>query len=445
MPSRRTICIHILVILLIALALRLLYFFSALSYLGMEKLWTYNPDSGVYLDIAKGIISDDYPASRFLLAVGPGYGLIIAGLQGLFGPDKMPIFLFNIALGILAPALIYWLALRLTRSPAAALVAGIISAASPTSLSMSCNALSDQSFFTFHLAAMACFVQGFSSGRLRWFLTAGVLGGLAAYIRGIGQFWPYLFVAISLITPLSGVSAGRRRSVLGAGCAAIIMLGMIHAWSLRNYSSDDIYTFGTNGVDAASAYLSAAAIAEHTPGMTIADVRARWVQEDQKIFGGRSATSRELYERSKARFFETTRSHPLWMLETYLKTIRENMRAGNYHLLNQVPQLNLWWQKFNRVYESWFYLVYIAAALAGIVLLFATRNHFAAILLSVTYLYFSLITGFSFWQGSRLHYPAEMAWSILTAVVIVTVFQGLRILFMRQRLIKTSPEVEATE
>jgi hypothetical protein len=49
------------------------------------------------------------------------------------------------------------------------------------------------------------------------------------------------------------------------------------------------------------------------------------------------------------------------------------------------------------------------------------RDHrwFAACVLGLTYASFSLLIGVSFWQGSRLHYPAEMAWSILVAYAII--------------------------
>jgi len=41
------------------------------------------------------------------------------------------------------------------------------------------------------------------------------------------------------------------------------------------------------------------------------------------------------------------------------------------------------------------------------------------LVLGSTYGFFTWTTGFSFWQGSRLHFPAEMAWSILLSYFLV--------------------------
>ncbi|MDF1545216.1 MAG: hypothetical protein P1R58_08960 [bacterium] len=64
-----------------------------------------------------------------------------------------------------------------------------------------------------------------------------------------------------------------------------------------------------------------------------------------------------------------------------------------------------------------YWIIYLTL---GGLLVMAFRGHlFAAVLLGFTYLAFSLPIGTSFWQGSRLHYPAEMAWSIVIAYLLV--------------------------
>ncbi|MCK4222618.1 MAG: hypothetical protein KAX25_07050 [Dehalococcoidia bacterium] len=42
----------------------------------------------------------------------------------------------------------------------------------------------------------------------------------------------------------------------------------------------------------------------------------------------------------------------------------------------------------------------------------------AVLLLGGGFVYVTLVIGFSLWQGSRLHYPAEISWSILLAYTI---------------------------
>jgi len=42
------------------------------------------------------------------------------------------------------------------------------------------------------------------------------------------------------------------------------------------------------------------------------------------------------------------------------------------------------------------------------------------------YFYFALMAGFGCWQGSRLFYPAQIAWAIVIAFLMVNLFLYVR-------------------
>ncbi|MEE8577705.1 MAG: hypothetical protein V3T31_10655, partial [candidate division Zixibacteria bacterium] len=52
----------------------------------------------------------------------------------------------------------------------------------------------------------------------------------------------------------------------------------------------------------------------------------------------------------------------------------------------------------------------------------AQRRFSAFVILGATFVSFTLLLGLSFWQGSRLHYPAEMAWAVLLPYLGVWLF-----------------------
>ncbi|MEA3297421.1 MAG: phospholipid carrier-dependent glycosyltransferase, partial [candidate division Zixibacteria bacterium] len=230
----------------------------------MVKLSTIAPDTDVYRLVAEYFLSGGASGEKMLFQVGPGYGLILASLQLLFGPNSLSALIFNVIVGSLGSVLIYMLAYYLIHSRVVALVAGIIVALSTTSISLSCIILSDQPFFTIHACALVCFVLGFRTGKMSWFIAAGIAGGLGAMIRGIGQFWWLIFVLIPLLIPVSDRFSSRLSMVKKAGLTGGIMLLVVLTWSTRNYLTHDVFTFGGNGLAAARSYWAASSVANHT-------------------------------------------------------------------------------------------------------------------------------------------------------------------------------------
>lgn len=437
--SDRKVIVRDLVFLFVAaLLLRSVYFYLAVSHIGLDGLWTTIFDSAAYRSIANEIVSGDEGGRRYLFEFGPGYGLILAALQILFGSSGVWGCLFNIVMGSLGPLAVYLMAWFLIGSRPAALLSGLICAVSSTSVALSCNILSDQPFFTFHAAALLCFIVGLKSGRKRLFVVAGLLAGMAAFIRPLGQFWPVLFFLIPIIIPLPDW-CGNRRTLLGrAWLTAGVMALLLFSWSARNYFVEDSFVFGGKGMETARSYLAARTVAENSPGVSLAEVRDEWNREDKASFEGRPSTLAEYHQLNKDHVIATLTTQPGRFVATYFDIVWENMLAGNHIPLKQVPQLAGLWHRLVALSGKWINQTLFYVTVLGLLVLVRRRRRTAAIILTLTYTYFTFIAGFSFFQGSRLHYPAEMAWSILVAVAVhSTIVAGAGLVGRAVRTIRT--------
>jgi len=399
-----------------ALVLRIAYLLLTVDHLGSDGLWTVIPDTSAYRSVADELVGGGHAQRDWLFFVGPGYGLILAALRTVFGSSAIPAALLNVLLGSAAPVLVYLLTMQLIGKRAVALSAGVISAISSTSLSLSAAVTTDQPFFTIHCAALVCFVLGLRRGWIGWFIYAGIAGGLACHIRSVSQLWPLVFCLVPLLIPVQERFRSRLSMVRFAALTGCIMLVTIFAWGARNYVVHDVFTFGGNGMRAARSYLAAETMASHTD-QDLEDVRAAWTKEDDTYFGGRELTVGQRHRRNTAHLLETVSSHPGWTAQTFLSIVWDNILEGNVLPLAQVSFLHPMWDRLylSRILisETIFYLT-----LLGLFFLTRDRLYMPLVILGITYAYFTLITGFSFWQGSRLHYPAEMAWSILVAYAL---------------------------
>jgi hypothetical protein len=413
MSDRNIIRVQILSLCLAALALRIGYLLLALHNLGLERLSKWAPDTEIYYTAARHILSSQPQGGYALFRIGPGYALILAGIESVFGSNPLFAILFSLLMGGLAPVAVYLLALELTRSRAVSLVAGIISTISLTSVALSSQILTDQTAFTVLAFSLVCFVRGFRTAGIRSFIVSGILAGFAAYIRPSSQFIPLILLIVPFFLPLQNRFPSRmsmyRRSLL----AGAVSLLMVLAWSARNYAADGAFIFGSNGALTLKRCI-VAQVSGNGSDSSIVDLRTKWEIED----GDQSADYVAAYRKSVDRAERAFHDHPGRMIGAFFKNVDKNIRAGNLMIGPQVPSLQKLVDIFNRINRHWLSYVSLLLTAAGLILFIVDRNRIAWLLLGMVYLYSTLIVGFSFWQGSRLHYPAEMASSILVAYAL---------------------------
>ena len=421
-PEQRLTWRTVGVLFAVALTLRVGYMWLALSALGMDVFWQWAPDARTYWHVSEELMRGIYFGDYWLLRVGPGYGLVLAALRTVFGDSHLPPILLNIVLGSCAPVLVYLLAWRLFSIRAIALASGIIAAVSTTSIALSCHALTDQPSFTFQVAALLLFVVGLQTGRVKWFVAAGLAATVATFIRPSGQFWPLIFIVIPLLIPTMPAFRSRWRQFGIASMTGVLLLLSILGWSTRNWVKYDLFTFGTNGVYTVRSCLIAKAVADNTPGVGISELREKWHAEDGEF----SEDWFPSYALAAARIKAVTSDHPDWVRKAYYQSLKENIKARNYYPERQITQLAPFFSYLNDVTNDWFAQLLLFLTLVGIVWLIFARQHLAWLLLGATYGYVTAMLGLSFWQGSRLHYHAEMAWAILVPYAVYQLFGIVR-------------------
>ncbi|MCH8964464.1 MAG: hypothetical protein IIB58_05850, partial [Planctomycetes bacterium] len=107
------------------------------------------------------------------------------------------------------------------------------------------------------------------------------------------------------------------------------------------------------------------------------------------------------------------------MAKRFVKSALQNATRGSELHVFQLPQFARTWNVLKPIIHKKAGAVILILTLIGAALLIARPDHRAAgMILLLTYGYLCGITGFEFWQGSRICFPAQMAWAILAAVVL---------------------------
>lgn len=407
-------------LVLLALFLRLSFVWLGTRAQTLAEMSMWANDTSSYLSAANFWLSGDSAGAQAMLLAGPGYPLILAAIQTLFGGAVLgPALVLNLLLGCVAPVVLYRLAIELTGRRSVALGAGLISAASVTSLSVSTSLLSDQPFFTLHALSLLWFVLGWKSNRARWFVLAGITAGLATWIRVMGQAWPVVFPCIATLTTLLESSPRTWSRWRQSLWTPVILLAFILSWSSYNYSRHGLCTLTSNGARSAWLYLGARALSMNTPGLDAETARDQISAELVRVAGPEQSEV-AMYRYSAEQITHLGQEHPGWLIRAFLHNVKENIQESNYDLYRQLPQCKAALDVFTRQARDHLNEWAFFGALIGMVLLMKERSHLAWITLGATLSVFTLITGFSFWQGSRLHYPAEMAWSILLSYFLVS-------------------------
>jgi hypothetical protein len=409
-----------------ALILRLLYLGLGLAEHSLFDLVMICPDSRGYVATAQMLLEGGSSAERFMFIVGPGYPVVLALLRGLFGQSLWWPTLLNVTAGAAAPCVVYLIASALLRRRSIALLAGTFVAISLTGLTVSTLLLTDQLFFVVHGLSLFLFVRGLQTRSYAWFIGAGLLGGTSLLIRSIALFWPAALILMLALGFGFRRLVNERRLIWGT-CITAAMIGLVAlGWSARNLAHHDVFAFSSNGPRSARIYLAARAVSMGRGGVTELEVREEFAAVDRDTFGDRAPSIAEEYYHDLDQIRKLAGQHPGWFLQAYFATVWENMTVYNHLPRLQIPALRPVFDWIGHHQEHWLNALLQVLALLGVVLLATSKRRLAAVVLGATYAYFSLIIGFSFWQGSRLHYPAEMASSILLAFVFVTFFQSLR-------------------
>jgi len=421
---------------LFAFILRLCYLMLMLGQLNAEQILSLSSDTVEYVGAAESLAGFEFECRRAFWIFGPGYSLFLAPVFLLFGIHPFPPLVIQAILSSLICLMLYRLGHELTGSKAVGYIAGILSAVSFTSISLSNYLLSDTLFFFVFLWGNLAFIVGIRSRKRSYFVFSGICVGGAALIRSLAQFWPvalllFIFV-LPLYRPLGLPRHGRLQLLKKAWLAPVIAGIIISGWIARNYVIHSVPTMALAGSHGLSKL--AAATEAKIQGGVLVDVLVSRAEQYKKQLGKDDLTEAEQYDLRMWHFREALSEHPGKMLAMYLGLIRENALAVNDLYLLQMPRFR---NSIGGILESYKnrYMHYSVLVLSGLGLLALAirRQWLPFVYLGAFLLYMLAMIGFVLWQGSRPFFPAQMAWTILAAAALTEFGRAAAWVFSRSR------------
>lgn len=420
----------LLILFLVALAIRVGFLLLVLNDLKLADLLANAPDTRIYVDTARGMLGMRPSCSDAIFIFGVGYAAFLTPFFLIFGQAALPVLLVQMLLSSIGCLLLYKLGKELTGSKGVGLLAGYIAATSFTSISLANFVLSDCLFFFLILLGSVLFLRGMDSGRRGHFISSGLIIGAAVLVRAIGQFWPLVIILLIMILPtpdvprrgLTGWIILRRRALL----APLIAGAIIGGWMARNYMIKDVATvsFASAGGPANVACTALVETFHREPG----EIMDSWFEDFRQRTGmGPGDFSFVDNYRARSLFSSiVTRRYPRPTWRVYRALVWENMTAPNELFVAQLPQYRWPLQGFENWYvEHRLNTIAVWLSLAGLAALVICRRWRAFLFLGLTYAYFASMIGFTHWQGSRLFYPGQIAWSVIIAFLIVKAMQGM--------------------
>ncbi len=406
-----------LVVFLIALALRLLFFSEMTRQLSPAQMAELTPDVQDYFAAAKAIVQEFDLSSRGVVFFGPGYPLFLAlvGKIGGFSPH------FHIIVQLLLSAwgavLVSKFAWELTGDSTVSGIAGLLNACSITSISLANILLSETLFFVLLTGGALVFVKAVKYSR-RWLLFwAALIFSYALLVRSMGQFLfvPLIFVALAywrhLFPADKKAFVGRMAGVVGLTVVLLLVNFGWSAWNAHRYG----FSFFALSAPGGMAHIVRLAEAK-IEGISYEEAARRFEEEIQSNPVDSADYYRLFIAQTKEKLSGLVRSHPLPLLSVYFNNMFNeiNNEWGLQGIL--LPQ----WKASIRRLISWSYkkgLNYrvFLLTLLGFFLLLRRKEYRLLVVLLSFYLYFALIAGFSHWQSNRIFYPAQMSWAVAVA------------------------------
>jgi len=331
---------------------------------------------------------------------------------------------FQTILGSISCVIIYKIAELLSFGRTVAFIAGMIPVISITSISLASSILTETLFFFLLVLSLYLIIRAAISGRWSIAVAAGICGGLMIMVRSAAMFIPIIYFIITFLIPVKAKAGDRKRTLIRSGVIFLIMILMPLMWSAKNKVSHDIFTLSGTGIGAAKVYLTAKvlfAVSEQPP-WEFFEYRDSLMNASVTDYnaGNFKKVQTDAYDFVMATF----KKYPVLYFQKFLGNVWENMTAVSGLQNNQLPILD--------DYKSYFYPlkwgyqspVMLLLSLIGLVII-VRRNIRTALILFLILIYFGFLSGVTFWQGSRIFYPAQAVQTICAAVTLTFLYNLL--------------------
>ncbi len=407
-----------LIIIAIAMILRVFYLLSMIAEHGSGNLVELIYDSKKYIMAADYLFGRGETGQYELYLVGLGYPFFLALCKTFFGQAYWLILIIQIILGSLSCALVYKTAQLLIKARAIAITAGVISVVSITSISLANALLTETLFFFLLTLSLYLFFKGLTENSWITMLSAGITGGLAVLVRSVIIFFPILLIVFALIFPLAMTISSRKQLVIKSVVAAVLMAIIPATWGFRNSTVHDTFTVSGTGIGAARLYLVAEVLfaGQERPQYEFKAYRDSLYESS--LIDIQAGNYKKHNDENYDLFLSTLEKYPALFIKRYFLIILKNATAVSSLHYIQIPQFTGFFEFIERLNRGFHNPVVLILSLGGFIILSRKKFNISLILLLIM-LYFALMSGVTFGQGSRIFYPAMMVQSILVATTLL--------------------------
>jgi hypothetical protein len=435
--DRKRVTCCILLLFLLALGLRLLYanvVFKQFAELSTAEQTSYKigyltPDSPGYLepaaDLMKGHIGQAISLYRPI-----GYPAFLALLRA----NRSATLYAQAILLSLIPICTFLLVRLLTESNLLGFAAGVASSISPTGIAIGSLVMSDALFASLFAVVFTTMVYGIVRHSLRWVVFSAIGSGFAILVKPILLFWPVVAVVVSaLIVACQNESRNNSRRWLQIDKSrytqmlVLFFVPIIFIVSMAgaNYKENGTFTVSIIGKLTLREYLAVRTeewgIAGHLP---LQDA----IKQNQNILRKRTRIQEQAFPfvpESIAIF----KKYPIQTIKAFVMDAQENVVGGWDYFLYQLPfsQHQLAFSRISNLetrLRKIALLITFFAPFVGLVLVWIDPSPYLRRLvpmlfaMNMTFLYFVILSGITFWTGPRIIYPTEIL-EISTAAVLV--------------------------
>lgn len=415
-PARQTVLLFA-----VSLMARLLYLGLVSQNMNGDELWGAFYDTQKYLQIVEYFKTWDPQYKELLLLAGPGYALILLVVDFFASGNVWAHVTLQALLSALSSVMIFRLAVSLQLPKRVAYLAGYIHAFSLTAIYLSASMLTETWFVFVSLLALVTFLRAYREDSILLYTVAVLCVVFSAMIRSLGQFYPFIIALVVFVPALKSRVFDRISLWRPLGFAALALF-LILLWPVRNYVVHDIFTVSETGTRAARLYWTASAVGGSSAGANVWAVRAAWEDEISERFAGKTPTPREMHDFDVSVIRDTLSARTADMLGAYANAAWSNAITPSVYHTHLAPQPATLWGFYNQMAKKGLGKINFALTLIGLLILAFRRDWFAVTTLGSLWALFTLTSGVTFWQGSRIYFPAMMAWAPLAALALNTGF-----------------------
>ncbi|MEW5922547.1 MAG: glycosyltransferase family 39 protein [Candidatus Zixiibacteriota bacterium] len=378
-------------------------------------------DTPKYVRAADYFFGKSQSGQYDLFLVGPGYPSFLGIFFKIFGQTFWPIIFIQILLSSFTSLLIYNIAFLIFNNRLIAFIAGLISAISLTSITLASSILTETLFFFLFCLSVYQFFRSLENARWSNLVWAGIWGGLAVLVRSVASVFPLALIMISFLYPVNGKSFRRREIISKILVTVLIIFGISSIWAIRNKVIHDTFVISDTGLKAARVFLGAQVINEEQGGRTWEVDKIRDSLYESSMITINAGDYRRAQTETIDFLISSFKEYPVKYMRFYFRNIWDNATAMS-SLQNELTPDHQW---ITNIYYpvKWGYRMpwMIILSITGFFIL-ARHDKAKAVCLLIIMLYFAVLSGVTFWQGSRVFYPAQAAQTILAAAALIFLY-----------------------